>query len=114
MDDRITVELLRKQARDPLLEPRPKFGPGDPGHIDDGSVQAWLGTRPMVYDIRRVLQTNGTQAPGAFDLLQNHDLLLVYYAFGIVQASNFREVVRARLEVQYEPEPLVTIYRVFP
>ena len=114
MQDRTEFLLTEKQAKDPLLETRPSFGPGDPGYIEDGSIQAWIGTRPVVYDIRKFLKAHDVKAPGTFHLLEHHDIWLVYFAFGIDQASVFRDVVRARLEIQYNSEPLVTVYQPFP
>lgn len=114
MGDRINFELKTEQARDRLLESRRKFGPGDPGHITHGSVQAWLGNRPVVHDIRKLLQAQEVELPTTFQLLASHEIWVVYYAFGIAQESNFKEVVRARLEVQYGEHPHVTIFQVFP
>jgi hypothetical protein len=110
----LQFELRREQARDPLLEKRGSFGPGDSNHIDDGSINAWLGIRPVVYNIRKLLKLNKSTRPESFRLMEHHDIWLVYYAFGIAQTSNFRDVVRARLEVQYGSDPLVTIHEVFP
>jgi hypothetical protein len=82
MQDRTEFLLTERQAKDPLLEACPSFGPGDPGYIEDGSIQAWLGTRPVVYDIRKFLEAHGVKAPGTFHLLEHHDIWLVYFAFG--------------------------------
>src|SRR5262245_55751569 len=114
MTDRITLGLSGAEAHDVLLEERRKLGPGDKGHITHGKVQAWLGNRPVAYDIRRLLKRENVKAPATFHLLSNHEIWLVYYAFGVAQESNFKEVVRARLEVRYAAEPRVTIFQVFP
>jgi hypothetical protein len=114
MNDRTKFELVADQARDPLREKKIKFGPGDPGHITHGSVEAGLGKRPIVYDIRKLLKEQRVKIPGAFHLLENHEIWVVYYAFGIAQESNFKEVVRAGLEVRYGAGAHVTIFQVFP
>jgi hypothetical protein len=114
MNDRKEFKLQLEQAHDPLLEARPEFGPGDEGHISDVVVEAWLGSRPVAYDVRRLLKANKTRVPATFRLLDHHELWVVYFAFGINQRSNFKDVVCARLEVEYEDEPRVTIHQLFP
>src|SRR5688500_3888771 len=106
MSGKFEVILNEEQAHDRLLEPRRKFGPGDPNHVDDGNVQAWLGTRPVVYDIRKLIKGKNIQR---FQLLEHHEIWLAYYSVGITQQSNLREVVAIRLEVQYEEDPRITI-----
>ncbi len=114
MNDKTEFKLRTEQAYDPLLEARPEFGPGDAGHIIDATVDAWVGNRPVAYDVRRLLKATKAKVPASFRLLDHHEIWLVYFAFGIHQSSSFKDVVRAKLEADYDDTPRVTIHQLFP
>jgi hypothetical protein len=111
--DRTDIELRSADATDPFLEQGP-LGPGDPGHLSDAKIEAWLGNRPVAYEIRSFFEANQIPLPKNFELLNDHDIWIVFYSFGIYQESNFKEIIRARFEVEYPDEPHATIFQLFP
>jgi hypothetical protein len=113
MSERIDVVLTERQAANPFLEQLP-LGPGAASHITDPKVEAWLGRRPVVVGVSEFMQVHNLPEPEMFQLLNDHEIWLVFYAFGIYQRSNFKEVVRARFEVEYGDSPAVTIFQLFP
>jgi hypothetical protein len=115
MNDNNRTEIVfdGNLAENPLLEAAP-LGPGAPNHIADAKVEAWLGRRPVVYDLARMLEAQKIPIPEQFTLLNDHEIWVVFYAFGIHQRSNFNEVVRSRFEVEYAENPAVTIFQLFP
>jgi hypothetical protein len=71
MNESVTFRLGTDTAHDPMLD-RLEFGPGDPNHISEDFVEAWVGRRPVVFDVRQMLKARNVVLKSSFQLLGNH------------------------------------------
>jgi hypothetical protein len=112
-NDRENIEFRSDNAANPFLE-QGAMGPGNDSHLSEAKIDAWLGNRPIAYEIRSFFDANNIPLPRNFELLNDHEIWVAFYSFGIYQKSNFKEAVRATFEVEYADSPPVTIFQLFP